>query len=60
MKPSRSTEEIIGILRKQEAGAKATDVSRKYGISSAPLLQMEGQVRRWLWGAENMNRCHPV
>ena len=36
MKPSRFTEEqIIGILREQEAGAKAADVCLKHGISSA-------------------------
>ena len=36
MKPSRFTEEqIIGILRDQEAGAKAADVCRIHGISSA-------------------------
>ena len=34
MKPSRFTEEqIIGILREQDAGAKTADVCRKYGIS---------------------------
>src|SRR5918997_499362 len=36
MKPSRFTEEqIIGILREQEAGSKTVDVCRKHGISSA-------------------------
>lgn len=36
MKPSRFTEEqIIGILREQEAGAATAEICRKHGISSA-------------------------
>lgn len=38
MKQKRFTEEqIIGILREQEAGAKVADLARKYAVSEATL-----------------------
>jgi putative transposase len=41
---SRFTEEqIIGILREQEAGAKMTDVCRKHGISSATFYKWKAK-----------------
>lgn len=44
MKPSRFTEEqVIGILREQEAGAKTVDVCRKYGISSATFYKWKAK-----------------
>jgi hypothetical protein len=37
MKGSRfSEEQIIGVLREHEAGAKTEEVCRRHGISSAP------------------------
>ena len=44
MKRVRYTEEqIIGVLREQEAGAKAADLCRKYGMSEATLYNWKAK-----------------
>ena len=44
MKASRFTEEqIIGILREQDAGAKTADVCRRHGISSATFYKWKAK-----------------
>ena len=44
MKGSRFTEEqIIGILREQETGAKTADVCRKHGVSDASVYKWKAK-----------------
>jgi len=64
MKGSRfSEEQIIGILREQEAGAKTLEVCRRHGISDATFYKwkakyggMEVSEARRLKGLEDENR----
>ena len=48
MKRSKFTEEqIIGILREQEAGAKTAELCRRHGISSATFYAWKAKFR-WM------------
>ena len=54
MKPSQFTEEqIIGMLREHEAGAKTADVCRKHGISDDLIPDRQGNLTDRRTGGES-------
>lgn len=49
MKRARFTEEqIIGILREHEAGAKTADLARQHGVSEATLYNWKPNTVAWM------------
>ena len=44
MKRRFSDEQIIGMIREHEAGAKASDLCRKYGISDATFYKYKARL----------------
>ncbi len=48
MKRARFTEEqIIGVLKEHEAGAKTVDLARKHGVSEATLYNWKAKFGEW-------------
>jgi Transposase len=49
MKRARFTEEqIIGVLKEHEAGAKTADLARKHGVSEATLTTGRPSTAAWM------------